>query len=94
MKALRGLLERFNLKNTKIRGQMYIIYILALLLPLSILGITLTYTARNLLNNHYMELLESDNWLVKSLLTEITTQTYKLSEEISFDREQKKEDWF
>lgn len=89
MKALRGLLERFNLKNTKIRGQMYIIYILALLLPLSILGITLTYTARNLLNNHYMELLESDNWRVKSLLTEITTQTYKLSEEICFDSEQK-----
>jgi two-component system sensor histidine kinase YesM len=71
--------------KTGIRRQMYAIYLIALLLPISVIGILLIVNTRKMLNDHYIELLESDNLRVKTLLSEMTTQVYNISEDICFD---------
>lgn len=90
MKALRAILKRVGFGRTKIRRQMHMVYAVALLIPLSIAGLILLYHADKLLNDHYIELLESDNRRIKTLLTEMTTQAYRYSEDICADNMLKK----
>lgn len=73
------------LQNTSIKKQFYIIYILAIILPITIIGSFLLINTSNLLTNYYRDLLESDNLRVRTILFEITTQVYNISEEVSFD---------
>lgn len=72
-------------RNTKIRRQLYGVYALALLIPLAVIGLLLIFSARQTLNDYYIQLLESDNSRVKSLLSEITMQAYEVSNEVCFD---------
>lgn len=90
MKALRAIFKKIGFGRTKIRRQMHMVYALALLIPLTIVGSMLLTFANQVLNDHYIELLESDNRRVKSLLNEITTQAYSLSSDISTDSALKK----
>lgn len=76
--------------KTKIKRQMYLVYVMALLIPLSIVGGLLLSFANQLLNDHYIELLESDNRRVRSLLNEITIQAYSISSDVSVDASLKK----
>lgn len=73
------------LQNTSIKKQFYTIYILAIILPITIIGSFLLINTSNLLTNYYRDLLESDNLRVRTILFEITTQVYNISEEVSFD---------
>ncbi|MBE5949628.1 MAG: sensor histidine kinase [Lachnospiraceae bacterium] len=89
MKKLKALLKKLSWKNMKLRGQMYMVYVLALIVPLAIVGVVLIVNAYRLLNDYYMDLLKSDNLRVRSLLSQITTQAYNVSDDICFDSAQK-----
>ena len=78
------LMKQLGFGKTKIRHQMYTIYAVALLAPITVIGIFLMINANKILNNHYKELLNADNQRVKTLLTEMTTQIYQISESICF----------
>ncbi len=85
MKALRAILKKIGFGRTKIRRQMHMVYALALLIPLTIVGTVLISSANKMLNEHYIELLESDNRRVRSMLTEITAQAYSISKDMTLD---------
>lgn len=73
------------ISRAKIRKQLYAIYIIAICVPISILGGFLLFNTSGLLTNYYQDLLSSDNVRVKTILFEITTQMYNISEEICFE---------
>lgn len=70
----------------KIKRQMYALYVAALLIPVTAVGAILIVNAERMLNSHYIELLQSDNLRVRTLLSEVTTRTYNTSESICSDR--------
>lgn len=84
MKPLQKLWSRLRLGNGKLRRQMNIVYALALMIPLTISGIVLIWSARQTLNDYYIQLLEADNRRVKTLLTEVTMQAYDVSNEVCY----------
>lgn len=65
---------------------MYAIYALALLIPMAVLGSLLLRSASDMLNEHYIALLESDNRRLKTLFSEITTQVYETTGDIFYDQ--------
>lgn len=73
------------LKNANIKQQLYTIYVLAIFIPITLIGSFLLWNTNRLLTNYHRDLLESDNLRVKTILFEITTQLYNISEEITFD---------
>lgn len=78
--------ERFGfLRKAKIRQQLYMIYMAAIFLPITIIGSFLLINTSKLLTNYHRDLLESDNLRVKTILFEITTQVYNISEDLAFD---------
>lgn len=89
MNKLRAVLGKLKIKKLKLRGQMYCVYICALIIPLLIIGITLVYNADKMLNEYYMELLQSENSKVRNIFAQITTQSYSISNEICFGNAQK-----
>lgn len=82
---MKKLTEKLRLGNGKIGRQIYAIYVAALLIPLSVLGIVLLTFGSRMLTDHSIELLEADNSRVRTLLSEVTTQAYTISEDICFD---------
>ncbi|MDE7321293.1 MAG: sensor histidine kinase [Lachnospiraceae bacterium] len=75
------------LRKSGIRRQLYTIYILAVFLPVILIGIFLVSNTYKLLTSYHRDLLESDNLRVRTILFEITTQAYNISEELSFNEE-------
>ena len=86
---IRSVIGKLGWGKTKIKYQMYTVYALGLLLPLLVVGSILIISANQMLNEHYTQLLEADNRRVKTLLSEITTQAYSISEEVYFDNDLK-----
>ena len=79
-------LKKFEiLKKAKIKQQLYFIYLLSVVLPISIIGSFLVINTSNLLTNYHRDLLESDNLRVRTILFEITTQIYNISEDLALD---------
>lgn len=75
------------LRKSGIRRQLYIIYILAVFMPVILIGIFLVGNTYKLLTGYHRDLLESDNLRVRTILFEITTQAYNISEQLSFNEE-------
>lgn len=73
------------LKNAKIKQQLYFIYFVAIVLPITVIGSFLVINTARLLTSYHRDLLESDNLRVRTILFEITTQVYNISEELAFD---------
>lgn len=73
------------MSNRKIGQQLYMIYVLAVFFPIAVIGSFLLVNTSKLLTNYYRNLLESDNLRVKTILFELTTQVYNISESISFE---------
>lgn len=71
--------------KAKIKQQLYVVYFLAVFLPILVIGVFLLTNTYRLLGNYHRDLLKSDNLRVKSILFEVTTQTYNLSEELAYD---------
>lgn len=85
MKKIKQFFAALRRRPMRIRGQMYMFYGLALLIPLAIVGTLLLNTGSNLLEEHCIELLEADNLRVKTLVSEVTTNAYAVSDEILYD---------
>lgn len=84
---LKNKIKKINIfKRAKIKQQLYAIYFVAIVLPITIIGCFLVVNTSNLLTNYHRDLLESDNLRVKTILFEITTQIYNISEELAFDK--------
>lgn len=75
------------LKKAKIKGQLYFIYLVAIVLPITAIGSFLVINTSRLLTSYHRDLLESDNLRVKTILFEITTQIYNISENLALDEE-------
>ena len=86
---IRALFRKLGWGNTKIKHQMYAVYAAGLFIPLLIVGTFLIFSANKMLNAHYTALLEADNRRVKTLMSEITTQAYNISQDVYFDNELK-----
>lgn len=86
-------MKKFKLSNrlpelmskAKIKKQLYSIYMLAVFLPIVVLGSFLVWNTSRLLTNYHTDLMESDNLRVKTILFEITTQIYNISENLSLN---------
>lgn len=72
-------------KKANIKQQLYSIYFLAVFLPITIIGAFLLLSTSNLLTNYHRDLLKSDNLRMKTILFEITTQVYNISEDLAFN---------
>lgn len=75
------------LRKSGIRRQLYTIYVLAVFLPVILIGVFLVGNTYKLLTSYHRDLLESDNLRVRTILFEITTQAYNISEELSFNED-------
>ncbi|HWT73130.1 MAG TPA: histidine kinase [Mobilitalea sp.] len=77
---------RMLFRNTNVKKQLNFIYFTSLLLPVFIIGIILILNANRLLLDHYQNLVESDNTRVKSIMFDVTTTVYNISDEIFRDK--------
>ncbi|WMJ87342.1 sensor histidine kinase [Anaerocolumna sp. MB42-C2] len=84
MKILQVLRRFFY--NTNVKKQLNFIYFSALLIPVLIIGIFLIVNTRRLLLNHYQQQVEADNTRVKSVMFDVTTTVYNISDEIFADK--------
>ncbi|MDE5680109.1 MAG: histidine kinase [Lachnospiraceae bacterium] len=73
------------ISRRKIRQQLYLTYILAVCFPIAVIGSFLLGNTARLLTNYHQDLLVSDSMRVRTILFEITAQTYNISEEIAFE---------
>ncbi len=71
--------------SRSIKKQLYATYLVALCIPIAILGIFLVTNTHRLLKDYNMDLVAADNLRVKAIFFEITTQIYNISENISGD---------
>lgn len=72
-------------RSTKVKKQLYFIYYSAIIIPILIIGIFLILYARNLLLEHYQNQVEADNTRVKSIMFDVTTSVYNISDEFFYD---------
>lgn len=61
------------------------IYIIAVCFPIAIIGFFLLENTSRILMNYHQDLLVSDSMRVRTILFEITTQVYNISETIAFE---------
>lgn len=69
----------------KVQKQLYLIYLIAIFLPVAIIGSYLVYSSRSLLLDHYKDLAYADNLRAKSLLLDITSNIYNHSKTLTKD---------
>ena len=79
------LLEKF-LSQTRVQRQLTSVFMLALLIPVACIGFLLLYNSQQTLFNHYQEQAESDGLRVRSIMFDLTTNFYNLSEDIVTDQ--------
>lgn len=80
MKKLSSLLNRI-----KVQKQLYIIYFIAIFLPVVLIGNYLIYNTRSMLLSHYEEQSYSDNLRIKSILLDLTSNVYEKSQTLASD---------
>lgn len=71
--------------SSKIQLQFSVVYLLALVVPILIIGLLLIIGTSTMLRQYNQDLLSSDNQRVRSLLFEITTQAFTMTEDICDD---------
>lgn len=69
----------------KIKYQLSLVYLLAVFLPILVLGIFLMKNSSDLLLNYYQDMLEADNLRVKTVISDVTSQITDISEELVFE---------
>ncbi len=73
-------------RNTKVKQQLNFIYFICIFLPILVIGVTLLLKSNRLLLDHYQNLVEAENTRVKSIMFDVTTTAYNISDEIFTDR--------
>lgn len=84
MKFLPSLKRIFN--SRKVKKQLYSIYFSAVLIPILVIGIFLIFNTRKLLLEHYSNQVEADNIRVKSIMFDVTTMVYNISDDLFSDK--------
>ena len=69
----------------KVQKQLYLIYLIAILIPVAIIGSYLVFSSRSLLLDHYKDVAYADNLRAKSLLLDITSTIYNHSRSLAKD---------
>lgn len=77
------------LTKLKIRKQIFLIYVFTAFVPLLIIGTYLAIDSYSNLNNHYMDQAVAENNMIKAIMTELTTQVYSVSDDLSSSKELK-----
>ncbi|MCL2253042.1 MAG: histidine kinase [Lachnospiraceae bacterium] len=75
-----------QLKRLKIRQQLYSIYFVAIFLPITLIGVFLLTNNSRILTSYQRDLVNSDNQRVRTILFEITTQTFNISRAIATNK--------
>jgi len=75
------------LKKYKIKIQLLLVYIFAMLIPIVVIGTLFVVNTRAILSKYYHGLLEADNLRVTSIFTELSTQAYSISTEVVNDKQ-------
>lgn len=70
----------------KVQKQLILTFILILIIPVGFCGFLL-YKSQSSLSSHYRELAESDNLRIKSIMFDVTTSLYTVSENLIADKE-------
>ncbi len=73
------------LSKGKVHKQLYALYFSAVLIPILVIGLFLIINTYNLLLEHYISQVESDNLRVKSIMLDTTINFYNIAETISLD---------
>ena len=77
--------KRAFFSHANIKQQLYAIYMVAVVVPITLIGAFLLVNTYRLLVDYHRDLLQSDNQRVRNVLFEITSQIYNISENIAFD---------
>lgn len=72
--------------NMRVKKQLYFIYFSAIFIPILIIGTFLLANTLNLLLTHYKNQAEADNVRVKSIMFDITTTVYNISDDLFKDK--------
>lgn len=72
-------------RRSKISRQFHGVYVVALLIPLTVIGLLLISYARGALYDYYEQFLKAENRRVKTFLTEVTMQAYEVSTQVVTD---------
>ncbi len=75
------------LSKKKIRTQLYTVYVMAVFVPILVVGIYLLSYMNRLLTNYYEESIQAESIRVRTIFSELTTQVYKKTTDILFDEE-------
>ncbi|MCI8890820.1 MAG: histidine kinase [Eubacterium sp.] len=78
--------KKHIINKIKVQKQLYLIYLIAILVPIVMIGSYLVYSSRSLLLDHYKELAYADNLRVKSLLLDITSDIYNRSKTLASEK--------
>lgn len=89
MKRFKAFFKKLRLGRLKLRRQIYTMYFVALIIPLTIVGSCLVYGAVQMLNEYNMEVLKGENNRVKNLMSQLTVQAYNISDGICLNNVQK-----
>ncbi len=73
------------ISKAKIKYQLSLVYLLAVFIPILVLGSFLMKNSSDLLTNYYQDMLDADNLRVKTVISDVTSQTTDVSEELAFE---------
>lgn len=71
----------------KIKNQLYTVYLLGILIPVTIVGCYLILNTRSLLIKHHTAQINSDNIRVRSIILDVTTSVKNIADEIFSDKQ-------
>lgn len=71
----------------KIKNQLYTVYLLGILIPVTIVGCYLILNTRSLLIKHHTAQINSDNIRVRSIILDVTTSVKNIADEVFSDNQ-------
>ena len=84
-KLIKNITDRY--KHAKMKNQLTIMYFAAVFVPILLVGIILVAGNARRLVTYHSDLLKANNNRIRSVLYEITSQIYSISEEIAFNND-------
>ncbi|MBQ9121943.1 MAG: sensor histidine kinase [Lachnospiraceae bacterium] len=72
------------ISKAKIKYQLALVYLVAVFIPILVIGSFLMKNSANLLTNYYQDMLDTDNLRVKTVISEATATATDVSEELAF----------
>ncbi len=77
--------QKMLFSSSKIQSKFLVVYMAALILPISVIGLLLLLGETAMMRQYNQDLLDSDSQRVRAILFELTNQAYYISEDICDD---------